>query len=146
VPDSDDPRAILAAYREALAPGSALVIAHGSRETEGMPTSHLHTARQMYEREVGSVTLRTKDEVEALFDGFDLVEPGVVWVPEWRPEPVTPKTATSTATASSIGTETGTHTHTGPETGSETGTETRKPGVPDQSSPRAGYAGLALKR
>lgn len=86
VPDADDPHAILAAYREALAPGSALVIAHGSRETEGMPSSHLHTAREMYEQAVGSVTLRTRSEVQALFDGFELVEPGVEWIPQWRPE------------------------------------------------------------
>ena len=25
-------------------------------------------------------------EVHALCDGFDLVEPGVVWTPSWRPE------------------------------------------------------------
>ncbi len=87
VPDADDPRGILAEYRDALVPGSALVIAHGSRDTEGMPADHLHAARQMYERQVSSVTLRTRTEVHALFDGFDLVEPGVVWIPEWRPEP-----------------------------------------------------------
>lgn len=52
-----------------------------------MPADHLHAARQMYERQVSSVTLRTRTEVHALFDGFDLVEPGVVWIPEWRPEP-----------------------------------------------------------
>jgi SAM-dependent methyltransferase len=86
VPDVDDPHSVLGSYREALAPGSALVIAHGSRDTEGMPTSHLHTAREMYEQKVGSVSLRTRDEVRGLFDGFELVEPGVVWVPEWHPE------------------------------------------------------------
>ena len=86
VPDADDPRGIIAAYRSALAPGSALVVAHGSRNTEGMPNSHLHTAREMYEQKVGSVSLRTRDEVRVLFDGFELVEPGLVWVPEWRPE------------------------------------------------------------
>lgn len=84
VPDADDPGAIITAYREALAPGSALVLAHGSRDTEGMPTSHLHTARKMYEQSVSSVSLRSQDEVRALFDGFTLVEPGVTWVPEWR--------------------------------------------------------------
>lgn len=113
VPDSDDPRGILATYRDALAPGSALVMAHGSRDTEGMPTSHLHTARKMYEREVGSVSLRTHDEVQALFDGFELVEPGVVWIPEWRPEP-------SEASAGAA--------------------------VADAASPRAGYAGMGIKR
>jgi hypothetical protein len=30
--------------------------------------------------------MRSHTEVEALFDGLDLVEPGVVWVPQWRPE------------------------------------------------------------
>jgi SAM-dependent methyltransferase len=113
VSDSDDPRGILAAYRDALAPGSALVIAHGSRETEGMPTSHLQTARKMYEREVGSVSLRTRDEVQALFEGFELVEPGVVWVPEWHPEP---------------------------------GQASADAAVADATSPRAGYAGMGIKR
>lgn len=113
VRDADDPRGILAAYRDALAPGSALVIAHGSRDTEGMPTSHLQTARKMYEREVGSVSLRTREEVQALFEGFELVEPGVVWVPEWHPEP-------DEASAGA--------------------------GAADAASPRAGYAGMGIKR
>ena len=120
VPDAEDPHGMLAAYREALPPGSALVIAHGSRETEGMPTSNLHTARQMYEREVGSVTLRTRSEVQALFDGFDLVEPGVVWIPQWRPD----QRSEPTNTWESVGGD---------------------PSVPSTSAPWAGYAGLGLK-
>jgi S-adenosyl methyltransferase len=31
--------------------------------------------------------VRTKAEVEAFFARLDLVEPGVVWLPEWRPDP-----------------------------------------------------------
>lgn len=87
VPDSDDPAAIVASFRERLAPGSALVIAHGSSDTADMPSEHLHTARRMYERAVAPVTLRSRTEVEAFFAGFELVEPGVVWLPRWRPEP-----------------------------------------------------------
>ena len=30
--------------------------------------------------------VRTRDEIAALFDGFTLVEPGLVWIPEWRPD------------------------------------------------------------
>src|SRR5581483_2559610 len=119
VPDADDPRGILAAYRGALAPGSALVIAHGSRDTEGMPTSHLQTARKMYEREVGSVSLRTRDEVQALFEGFELFEPGVVWVPEWHPEPDEPSAGAAAAAVTAAA---------------------------DAASPRAGYAGMGIKR
>lgn len=129
VPDTDDPGAILAAYREALAPGSALVLAHGSRDTEGMPTSHLHTAREMYEQSVGSVSLRSQDEVRALFNGFALVEPGVVWVPEWRP---------------------GLTEHVGGQPGARA--DEQSDAQPDKQMtdtrsrvPRAGYAGVGIK-
>lgn len=83
--DSDDPVGLLARYREAMAAGSYLAIAHGSRDTERMPAEHLRAAHDMYEREVAQVTLRSRPEVEKLFAGFELVEPGVVWLPQWRP-------------------------------------------------------------
>jgi hypothetical protein len=31
--------------------------------------------------------LRSLESVRRLFDGFELVEPGLVWVSEWRPGP-----------------------------------------------------------
>lgn len=31
--------------------------------------------------------MRTRDEIARLFDGFTLVEPGLVWLPEWRTDP-----------------------------------------------------------
>jgi hypothetical protein len=34
-----------------------------------------------------SVILRTQAEVSRFFDGLDLVEPGVVQLPQWRPDP-----------------------------------------------------------
>jgi hypothetical protein len=110
VTEADDPRGVIAAYREALAPGSMLVIAHGSDDTAGMPQDHLHTAREMYARSVAPVTLRSRAEVEALFAGFDLVDPGVVWIPQWRPDSA--------------------------EADSE----------PGPGSPRAGYAGVGVRR
>ena len=30
-------------------------------------------------------------EVARFFDGFELVEPGLVWVPAWRPTPDDPQ-------------------------------------------------------
>jgi hypothetical protein len=64
-----------------------LAIAHGSPNTENMPDEHLHGAREMYEKSVAQVRLRTRPEVEALFGGWELAEPGVVWIPDWRPDP-----------------------------------------------------------
>lgn len=84
--DSDDPARLIGRYRDALTEGSYLIIAHGSTDTERMPPEHLHAARRMYQREVAAVSLRSRPEVEALFAGFDLVDPGVVWLPDWRPD------------------------------------------------------------
>ena len=30
--------------------------------------------------------MRTREQIARLFDGFTLVEPGLVWVPQWRPQ------------------------------------------------------------
>ena len=36
---------------------------------------------------LGRAQFRTMNQVRALFDGLKLVEPGLVIVPDWRPEP-----------------------------------------------------------
>jgi SAM-dependent methyltransferase len=87
VSDAQDPRGILARFRSALAPGSHLVIAHGTAEIDGMPPAHIQAAMDSYQNAVAPVTLRSRAEVAALFDGFDLVDPGVVWLQDWRPDP-----------------------------------------------------------
>jgi hypothetical protein len=40
----------------------------------------------MSKRTTTPITLRTPDQVRRLFDGYDLVDPGLVWAPVWRPE------------------------------------------------------------
>jgi SAM-dependent methyltransferase len=85
IDDADDPGGILARLREALAPGSYLVIAHGSDS----PVS-AEESRRMVEisrRTPTPLTLRTAAEIRALFDGFELVPPGLVWAPLWHPDP-----------------------------------------------------------
>ena len=34
--------------------------------------------------------VRSEPDIERLFDGFELIEPGVVWINEWRPDPGIP--------------------------------------------------------
>jgi hypothetical protein len=82
VPDSDDPSAIVAKYREAMAPGSYLVLSHASQA--GRP-DQADSHQDLYQRTATPMTMRTREQVTGLFDGFDLVEPGVVFFPEWRP-------------------------------------------------------------
>ena len=81
--DKEDPYRTVASYRDALAPGSYLVVSHGT--DEGKPELAAAAAK-MYNRNVSQARLRSRAEVERFFDGFGLVEPGVVGLPEWRPD------------------------------------------------------------
>jgi SAM-dependent methyltransferase len=85
VPDSDDPAVILAGYRRYLAPGSWLVISHGTGDHR--PAEQVQAGVDVYAHTATPVTPRSRDQVAALFAGWDLAEPGVVWAPQWRPDP-----------------------------------------------------------
>jgi hypothetical protein len=37
-------------------------------------------------RSIGSGRMRTRAEIAGFFDGLELVDPGVVFLPEWRPD------------------------------------------------------------
>ena len=83
IPDSDDPGAILAELREPLVPGSHLLISHGCRDTQPGTADARQSA---YNRKVAaSITLRSRNEIARFFQGFELIGPGLVWAPEWRP-------------------------------------------------------------
>jgi len=84
IPDTEDPWRIVATLRDALAPGSYLVIGHAT--DEGNPTM-AQAASKVYNRSVSTqMNLRSHAEIMRFFDGFDLVEPGLVYTPLWRPD------------------------------------------------------------
>jgi SAM-dependent methyltransferase len=83
VPVEDDAQAIVAEYRSVLPPGSVLVISH----TTDDPRPEVAAAiKKVFDETATPVTHRSLADVVAFFDGLDLVEPGVVWTPQWRPE------------------------------------------------------------
>lgn len=86
VPDDDDPQAIIASFREVMAPGSCLVISHGTLET-GPDDERVQRHAEVYRRASAELTLRPIEAVRALFDGFELIEPGLTWISQWRPAP-----------------------------------------------------------
>jgi SAM-dependent methyltransferase len=86
IPDSDDPARILAWLRDALPPGSYLVISHGCRDVRPDFASQAEAAYRS--RVAGQVRLRTREEIARFFDGFDLVDPGLVYLSQWRPDPI----------------------------------------------------------
>jgi SAM-dependent methyltransferase len=88
VPDEDEPHRIVAEYRDHLAPGSYLAISHGATATaEEDPTGVVDSFTSVYRQASAQLHVRSLAEIRRLFDGFDLVDPGVVWMTEWRPDP-----------------------------------------------------------
>jgi SAM-dependent methyltransferase len=78
---ADDPVSILARLTRPLASGSYLVISHGSDDARDAAEG-----TEIYRRGGIELISRTRAQVEEMFGGLDLVEPGVVWIPQWRPE------------------------------------------------------------
>lgn len=80
--DADNPAGLLACYREVVAPGSYLILSHGT--ADGREEAMTEVAC-LYERIGRPVRLRTRAELAALLAGYELVAPGIVHMPLWRP-------------------------------------------------------------
>ena len=86
--DADDPHAIVATIRNALAPGSYLALSHISADF--VPDENVvRRAVAAYVKTNAPAWPRGRDTILRFFDGFDLVEPGLVPKPQWRPAPGT---------------------------------------------------------
>jgi hypothetical protein len=84
VEDDEAPHAIVATLRDALCPGSFLVITHVASDIE--PEAMAEMTRRMNQHVAKPVTHRDHEAVARFFTGLELVPPGVVRVPEWRPD------------------------------------------------------------
>jgi SAM-dependent methyltransferase len=84
VPEQDGPYDVVAEFREALAPGSHLVLSHLT--TEGVPEEHVRAGREAYKGATAPIVPRSKADILRFFDGFELVDPGLAWISEWRPD------------------------------------------------------------
>jgi SAM-dependent methyltransferase len=76
-------RAIVRELMTDLAPGSYLCL------NEGTDSDPVYAQAQAAYNASGAIPyhLRTEDEIAGFFDGLELVPPGVVSVPLWRPDP-----------------------------------------------------------
>jgi hypothetical protein len=70
--------------RDAVVPGSYLAIQHAT--DEGLSPETVDRLRQIYARTPTPVKVRSREEIARFFGDFDLVEPGLVYLPLWRPE------------------------------------------------------------
>ena len=81
--DADQSADLVAELREALAPGRYLVITHGTADGY---LRHVTSAMETYSQATAPFQLRSHAEILRFFHGFNLLAPGLVRIPLWRPD------------------------------------------------------------
>jgi len=87
VPDSADLAGIVATFRDAVVPGSYLIVSHAT--AEGAPPRELARVGEVhavYDRASNLLIIRGTSQIMPMLEGFSLVEPGLVPIMAWRPE------------------------------------------------------------
>jgi hypothetical protein len=83
ISDREDPARILSVIREALGSGSYLVIVHAT--ADDVPDPLKASVLSTFRNSSAPIWPRSASQIRRLFDGFDLVEPGLVPQHSWRP-------------------------------------------------------------
>ncbi|MEU3561027.1 MULTISPECIES: SAM-dependent methyltransferase [unclassified Kitasatospora] len=81
--DEDDPQGIVRRFMDALAPGSFLALTVFTGDTD--PVGVGGVGREYNARGI-PLQIRDKAEAEAFFEGYELLDPGVTLVHNWRPD------------------------------------------------------------
>lgn len=84
IPDGDDPAGLVARLRDPLVPGSFLLISHTT--FDGQPPEVVE-AQKLASRTATPLYPRPHEEILGYFDGTTLVDPGLVFIQLWRPDP-----------------------------------------------------------
>jgi hypothetical protein len=86
VPDTDRPHDVLAGYRHRLTAGSRLALSHIAGDAApAAERARMSAFCDAYKNTGTPLYRRDRDEVAGLFQGWRLLEPGVVFLPDWRP-------------------------------------------------------------
>ncbi|MFC4534457.1 SAM-dependent methyltransferase [Sphaerisporangium dianthi] len=87
--DDEDPWGIADRLREPLAPGSFLAMANFFDAQDEHPESskQAETMEKVFNEHLGTGRWRTREELMRFVGDFELLEPGLVPLADWRPEP-----------------------------------------------------------
>ncbi|MEY9912283.1 SAM-dependent methyltransferase [Catenulispora sp. MAP12-49] len=84
VNDADDPAGVLQTYRRTLAPGSYLALTHAT--IDGATGDLVRNVQSQYQAVMKNPSPRTREQIAGFFEGFRIVDPGIVNLPAWRPD------------------------------------------------------------
>jgi SAM-dependent methyltransferase len=83
--DKEDPWAIVRQFRDAVVPGSYLALSHLTNESDPVAAQRLFQLTQDLHWDAPLVP-RSRADIARMFDGFTMVEPGLVGPNDWRPD------------------------------------------------------------
>jgi O-methyltransferase involved in polyketide biosynthesis len=98
VPDYEQARSIVRELASRLPSASYLSLADSIHST----AAHDEAGRSYAKTGAVAYTLRTREQIAGFFDGLDLIEPGLVPIAQWRPDP-SPFDASEVAACAAIG-------------------------------------------
>jgi hypothetical protein len=78
----DDPCRIVGRYKSMLVPDSLFVVSHTTWDPRPEVAAAIH---RVFDESGIAISHRSRDEVAEFFDGLQLIPPGIVWTPQWRP-------------------------------------------------------------
>ncbi|NBE94231.1 SAM-dependent methyltransferase [Nonomuraea sp. KC401] len=87
--DAANPAGIVARMLARLPPGSHLAVSHFCNPGQAHPevSRQAYQAEKLFNEHLGAGRWRTREEILTYFDGLEVLEPGLVPLPEWRPDP-----------------------------------------------------------
>jgi hypothetical protein len=83
IPDADDPTSIVQRYASELVSGSYVALSHFTADS--MPEA-MAAGKEIFAKTAEPIQPRTKSQVAGMLAGLEIIEPGIVFTPEWRPE------------------------------------------------------------
>lgn len=84
VPNDAQAYDLIRTLRDAIAPGSYLAIAHAT--TDAIPPDIAVQFERLYAGTTNPGKARSRTAIERFFTGLALIDPGIVYVPQWQPE------------------------------------------------------------
>ncbi|PXY29047.1 hypothetical protein BAY59_15535 [Prauserella coralliicola] len=82
---SDEELPMIERYRRAVCPGSYLVISHGTTAQTARVAAQQNLAKKDYDQRTERTWMRNKDQIAAIFGDAEILHPGIVHIPDWRP-------------------------------------------------------------
>lgn len=117
ITDEEDPWGLVSRYRSYLPAGSQIAIAHAT--SEDRPAEAVQKMTDVYKKASAPFNFRTRKQILALFDGFSLLDPGLVPCPDWRRDPNAKTSPSAGWNLAGVGALPGTDDHSGDRSASE---------------------------